>query len=105
MHAAANIDESQARIIQVTTGTDQPLDQHLTLGLNKAAIVELDTDAQDVLVSSPDIVDAVVNTPRRIFLLATKTGQTNAFFFDARRPSDSVARHPGREGRHRSGQP
>jgi pilus assembly protein CpaC len=28
-------------------------------------------------------VDAVVRTPRRIFLLATKVGQTNAFFFDA----------------------
>ena len=53
--------------------------------LDKAAVVELDTDAHDVLVSSPDIVDAVVRRRRRrIFLLATKTGQTNAFFFDAR---------------------
>jgi pilus assembly protein CpaC len=83
MHAAANIDESQARIIKVTTGRDQPLDRHLTLGLDKATIIELDIDAKDVLVSSPDIVDAVVKTPRRIFLLGTKTGQTNAFFFDA----------------------
>ena len=32
----------------------------MTLGLDKAAVVELDTDAKDVLVSSPDIVDAVV---------------------------------------------
>src|ERR1700685_2127210 len=56
--------------------------QRLTLSLGKAAIVQLDTDARDVLVSSPDIVDAVVRTPRRIFLLAQKTGQTNAFFFD-----------------------
>ena len=45
--------------------------------------MQLDTDARDVLVSNPDIVDAVVRTPRRIFLLATKIGQTNAFFFDA----------------------
>lgn len=57
--------------------------QHVTLGLNKAVIVQLDADARDVLVSSPDIVDAVVRTPRRIFLLGLKTGQTNAFFFDA----------------------
>ncbi len=60
----------------------QPENQHIMLGLNKAVMVELDTDAKDVLVSSPDIVDAVVKTPRRIFLMATKTGQTNAFFFD-----------------------
>jgi pilus assembly protein CpaC len=44
--------------------------------------VQLDADARDVLVSNPEIVDAVVRTPRRIFLLAQKTGQTNAFFFD-----------------------
>ena len=57
--------------------------QRITLALGKAALVQLDADARDVLVSSPDIVDAVVRTPRRIFLLAMKTGQTNAFFFDA----------------------
>ena len=56
--------------------------QRVTLGLNKAAIVQLDTDARDVMVSSPDIVDAVVRTPRRVFLLGLKTSQTNAFFFD-----------------------
>ncbi len=57
--------------------------QHITLGLDKAALVQLDADARDVLVSNPSIVDAVVRSPRRIFLLAQKTGQTNAFFFDA----------------------
>ena len=56
--------------------------QRMTLSLNKAAIIELDNDAHEVLVSNPEIVDAVVKTPRRIYLLAAKTGQTNAFFFD-----------------------
>jgi len=76
--------EADARIVQVATGQGQPVNQHLTLGLNKAAIVELDADAKDVLISSPDIADAVVKSPRRIILLGTKTGQTNAFFFDGR---------------------
>ncbi len=76
--------EADARVIQVATGSGQTVNQHLTLGLNKAAIVELDADAKDVLVSSPDIADAIVKSPRRIFLLGTKTGQTNAFFFDGR---------------------
>jgi pilus assembly protein CpaC len=75
--------ENDARIVKVMTGKGQPVNQHLTLGLNKAAIIELDADAKDVMVSSPDIADAVVKTPRRIFLLGTKTGQTNAFIFDA----------------------
>ena len=82
--ASAKPAEADARVIQIATGQGQPVSQHLTLGLNKAAIIELDSDAKDVLVSSPDIADAIVKSPRRIFLLGTKTGQTNAFFFDGR---------------------
>ena len=82
-HPAAQVDESSARVIHMAARSGQPENQRITLGLNKAVVVELDTDAKDVLVSSPDIVDAVVRTPRRIFLMATKSGQTNAFFFDA----------------------
>jgi pilus assembly protein CpaC len=76
-------DGSSQRVIQVSTRGNGPVHQHLTLPLNKAAVIELDADARDVLVSNPAIVDAVVRTPRRVFLLAMATGQTNAFFFDS----------------------
>jgi pilus assembly protein CpaC len=79
----ARLDDGSQRVIQVSTRGNGPVHQHLTLPLNKAAVVELDADARDVLVSNPAIVDAVVRTPRRVFLLAMATGQTNAFFFDA----------------------
>jgi pilus assembly protein CpaC len=76
------LDEANARVMTISThGASSH--QRLTLPLDKAAVVQLDADARDVLVSNPDMVDAVVRTPRRIFLLATKVGQTNAFFFDA----------------------
>jgi pilus assembly protein CpaC len=55
----------------------------VTLSVNKAVIVELPVEARDVLVGNPDIVDAVVRTPRRTYLLGQKAGSTNAFFFDA----------------------
>lgn len=73
--------DASVHVITIST-RGGPVSQRLTLSSGKAAIVQLDADARDVLVSSPDIVDAVVRTPRRIFLLALKTGQTNAFFFD-----------------------
>lgn len=76
------LDESNARLMTISTHAGST-HQRLTLSLDKAAVVQLDADAHDVLVSNPDLVDAVVRTPRRIFLLATKVGQTNAFFFDA----------------------
>jgi pilus assembly protein CpaC len=76
------IDEADARVVTISTH-GASTHQRLVLALDKAAVVQLDADARDVLVSNPDLVDAVVRTPRRIFLLATKVGQTNAFFFDA----------------------
>ena len=81
--AARADDDGAARVITVSTRTDGPIHQRLILPLDKAAIVQIDADARDVLVSNPEIVDAVVRTPRRIFLLAMKAGQTNAFFFDS----------------------
>lgn len=71
------------RVINVSARGPGPAHEHLTLALDKAAIVQLDTDARDVLVSNPGVVDAVVRTARRVYLLGMKTGQTNAFFFDA----------------------
>ena len=53
-------------------------------------------------VANPTIVDAVVKTPRRIFLMALKVGQTNAIFLDAARPSDRRPQHRRRFRRHRS---
>jgi pilus assembly protein CpaC len=77
-------DPAGTKLITVSThGNGGPIQEHITLALSKAAIVQLDDDARDVLVSDPTVVDAVVRTPRRIFLLGQKTGQTNAFFFDA----------------------
>ena len=78
-HAAA----AEARTIVVDPGGMGPSSQRMVLGLNKAAIVQLPEDAADVLVSNPEIVDAVVRTPRRVYILGQKVGQTNAFFFTA----------------------
>jgi len=77
------LDESGAKVMDISTHAASG-HQRLTLALNKAAVVQLDEDARDVLVSNPDLVDAVVRSPRRIFLLANKVGQTNAFFFDTK---------------------
>ncbi|HUO92253.1 MAG TPA: type II and III secretion system protein family protein [Rhizomicrobium sp.] len=73
-------DNAGAREITVSMRSGQT--ERITLALGKAAVVKLDTDARDVLVSDPSVVDAVVRTTRRIFLLAQKIGQTNAFIFD-----------------------
>ncbi|MGV6800358.1 MAG: type II and III secretion system protein family protein [bacterium] len=64
-------------------GTDQT-SRSLLLPLSKAAIVELPDAAADILVADPEVVDAIIRTPKRVYILGLKVGQTNAFFFDSR---------------------
>jgi pilus assembly protein CpaC len=52
------------------------------LGLNKSVIVDLPRDARDVLVSNPEVANAVMRTNRRIYLTGVKVGQTNIIVFD-----------------------
>ena len=78
---AARGDGPVSTTLNVRDGGDGPATERVTLGLNKAAIIELPADASDVLVSNPAIVDAIVRTPRRIYILGLTVGQTNAFFF------------------------
>jgi pilus assembly protein CpaC len=75
---------ADAQLVKVDRGGDGTNTRSVVLGLNKAAVIELPVSARDVLVSDPAIVDAVVRTPKRIYLIGLKVGQTNAFFFNAK---------------------
>ena len=57
--------------------------QNLSIPRGKSAIVELPVDARDVLVSDPKVADAVLRSPRRIYIMGITGGQTDAAFFDA----------------------
>ena len=55
----------------------------VSLGTSKSLLVQFPFELRDVLVSDPEKLDAVVQSSNRVFLIAKKVGQTNAFFFDA----------------------
>ncbi|MEE2525512.1 type II and III secretion system protein family protein [Hyphobacterium sp. HN65] len=69
--------------VYITRTGDGPVSEVLDLPLSKAAIIHLPVDAADVLVTNPEVADAVIRTPTRAYLLGQAIGQTNAFFFDA----------------------
>lgn len=69
--------------VKIDMGGTSAVSKSVVLPLDKAAIVELPHAASDVLVSNPNVLDAVIRSPRRVYLLGLETGQTNAFFFDA----------------------
>ncbi|WEX09334.1 type II and III secretion system protein family protein [Chelativorans sp. AA-79] len=57
--------------------------QRLKLGLNKSLVIDLPTDAYDILVANPAVADAVTRTARRIYLFGKQVGETNIFVFGA----------------------
>jgi pilus assembly protein CpaC len=54
----------------------------MRLSMNKTRIIELPEDVRDVLVSSSDIADVQIKTPRQAFLIAKSVGDTNILFLD-----------------------
>lgn len=64
------------------SGPSSPV-RTLQLPKGKSAVIDLPTDAQDVLVSDPKVADVVLSTRRRIYVLGMASGQTDAAFMDA----------------------
>ncbi len=60
------------------------VNQHLTLGLNKSLIVDLPTDASEIIVSQPTVATAAMRSKRRAVLQGMGIGDTNIMFLDAR---------------------
>lgn len=75
--AAAAADSGVIRISQGGIGAKR----RLTIGLNKALVIDLPSDAHDILVADPSMADAVTRTSRRIYLFGKTVGQTNIFVF------------------------
>jgi pilus assembly protein CpaC len=87
VHAGA----AAANVINVYPGTAA---QAVKIGVNKSLVIDLPRDARDVLVSNPNVVDAVIRTPRRLYLTAIPSdaaaaaaptpgaGETNVIVFD-----------------------
>ena len=59
----------------------------INLPFSKSTVIELPENVMDVIVSNPNVVEAVVHTSRRTMLIGKEAGQTNVYFYS----------HDGRE--------
>ena len=57
--------------------------RNLTLPRGKSAVIELPVDVRDILITNPAVADAVLRSPRQIYVLGMTSGQTDAILFDA----------------------
>lgn len=75
---------AQSRVqITVSESGKTPVSKEILLPINKSSVIELNVPAADVIVTNPNIADAVVRSSQRIIFRGVSTGETNAFFFDA----------------------
>ncbi len=57
--------------------------EHLVLPAGKSQLVELPTDVQEVVVGDSTVAEVTVSSPRRLFVIARKVGETDAVVLDA----------------------
>ena len=53
--------------------------ERIDVETNKAHLIQLDENADVVLIANPEIADVVVESPRTIFLLGKQPGETSLF--------------------------
>jgi pilus assembly protein CpaC len=70
------------QVTRITLTADQNA-AAIELAKGKSAIIELPGDVRDLLVTNPQIADAVLRDKRRIYVVGLTEGTTDAAFFDA----------------------
>jgi pilus assembly protein CpaC len=78
---ASHAGDETTSVIKIDAGAAAST-QLLALPIGRSAVIDLPVDARDVLVTNPLIAEAVLRTPRRIYVLGLKSGVTDAMFFD-----------------------
>jgi pilus assembly protein CpaC len=78
--AQSSVDAVHKSHLTVAPGGPYPISRKVTIGVDKSMLVEVPIDLTNVLVSNPEVMDAVVQTSRQVYLLAKEVGEANAFF-------------------------
>jgi pilus assembly protein CpaC len=68
-------------VLRVARGR-MPRTERIEVTKGKSLMVEFPFRLRDVLVSNPQMLDAIVQSSDRVFLLAKNIGEVNVFFFD-----------------------
>ncbi len=67
--------------ISIRTPGQSAVSRSIVLPFSKSTVVELPVGMKDVIISNPDVVEAMVHTDKRAVLIGKRPGQTNAYFY------------------------
>jgi len=75
--------QSQANngVAHIQSPGESAVSRSIVIPYSKSTKVELPVPMMDVIVSNPDIVEAMVHTNQRAVLIGKSTGQTNVYFY------------------------
>ena len=62
---------------------DHAFVRNISMGMGRSIIVNLPRDAAEVFVGAPNVANAIVRSPRRIYIMAVNTGQTSIRAMDS----------------------
>lgn len=77
------VDDPAVRSGVIRVDAGEGASQSIDLTTGKSASIDLPVDARDILVTNPKIASAVLRSPRRITVMGTGPGETDAVFYDA----------------------
>ncbi|HHL43004.1 MAG TPA: type II and III secretion system protein family protein [Hellea balneolensis] len=72
---------SDVRATKITAPGESTHSRSVVIPYGKSTMIDVPGGMMDVIVSNPDIVDAVVHTSERVLLRGKGTGQTNAYIY------------------------
>jgi pilus assembly protein CpaC len=61
-------------------GTVTP--RRIAMGVGKSVIIDLPQDAAEIFVANPKVANAVVRSPRKLYVIGMDAGQTSVFALD-----------------------
>ena len=56
--------------------------RHISMGVGKSEIIDLPQDAAEIFVADPMVANAVVRSPRKLYVIGVAAGQTSVFALD-----------------------
>lgn len=71
-------ERSNDRLVETAKAT-----RSIQMGVGKSVVLELPRDAAEIVVGNPAIANAIVRTPRKVYLMGAAQGQTTVFAVDS----------------------
>ena len=56
--------------------------RRIAMGVGKSVIIDLPQDAAEIFVANPKVANAVVRSPRKLYVIGMDAGQTSVFALD-----------------------